>query len=172
MNKISTRRSHLPCHRRGILERYSQVFDEKKKYEWKKLELAGMHIKIFAEPFEKDTKCQLQILPHLLTSQNLNGSSCNVLAFDSKKNLQSESWWRDSKRDKWYDLSKWKQGQWSESSSQFKLELFQMTSCHVHCNCGHTLVYAHPSPFIEAQMQRNVKYKCDLLSLATSILVK
>ena len=55
------------------------------------LELAGMHIiKNFAEPFKKDTKCQLQIFPHLLTSHNLNGSSSsNVLAFDSKKNLES-----------------------------------------------------------------------------------
>ena len=53
------------------------------------LELAGMRIiKVFAEPFKKDTTCQLQILPHLLTSHNLNGSSSSkVLAFDSKKIL-------------------------------------------------------------------------------------
>ena len=52
------------------------------------LELAGKHInKIFAEPFKKDTKCQLQILPHLLTSHNLISCSNKVVAFDSKKIL-------------------------------------------------------------------------------------
>ena len=45
---------------------------------------------------------------------DLNGSSSNVLAFDSKKNLESESWWRDSKRDdawqSWW--SEWQQMEW------------------------------------------------------------
>ena len=77
------------------------------------LELAGLRIiQIAAQPFKKDTKCQLQILPRLLTSHNLNGSSSKVLAFDLRAggeipsetmrgNLGGVS---DSKRS---DLSKW-----------------------------------------------------------------
>ena len=73
---------------------------------------------------------------------------------------------------KWSDWSKWNQDQWREFLSQFKFKLFQVTSCHVHCNCGRTLGSAHPSPFIEQQMHRNMKHKCDLLTTAASILVK
>ena len=44
------------------LERYSQELT--KIIRMDVLELAGMRIiKVFAEPFKKDTKCQLQILP-------------------------------------------------------------------------------------------------------------
>ena len=38
-----------------------------------------------------------------------------------------------------------------------------MTSGHVYCNCGRTLVYANLDPVFEKQIKRNVKEKFDLL---------
>ena len=91
---------------------------------------------------------------------DLNGSSSNVLAFDSKKNLESELVERFQARrcvailvsdNKWSDLSKWNQDHWREFLSQFKFKLFRMTSCHVHCSCVRTLGYAHRVPLLKSR---------------------